>query len=89
MRDIAETAHGNADMAISIAQQAQQDASAAVAAVNSLEVEVANNKSKINILWDALFSDITGNPFQIIFNNLDGIDLISGVWNEAQARLEC
>jgi len=89
VRDIAETAHLNADIAINNAQQAQQDASAAMAAVNSLEVEVANNKSKINILWDALFSDITGNPFQVTFNNLDGIDLISGVWNEAQARLEC
>ena len=89
VRDIADAAHGNADMAISIAQQAQQDASAAVATVTDLEVRVTNNTSKFNILWDALFSDITGNPFQITFEDLEGLTLASGVWNEAQARLEC
>lgn len=89
VRAIAEAAHQNADTAINIAQQAQQDAAAAVATVTDLEVRVTNNTSKINILWDAVFSDITGNPFQVTFANLEGITLVSGVWNEAQARLEC
>lgn len=82
VRAIAEAAHQNADTAINIAQQAQ-------ATVTDLEVRVNNNTSKINILWDAVFSDITGNPFQVTFTNLEGITLVSGVWNEAQARLEC
>lgn len=89
VRAIAEAAHQYANTAINIAQQAQQDAAAAVATVTDLEVRVTNNTSKINILWDAVFSDITGNPFQVTFTNLEGITLVSGVWNEAQARLEC
>ena len=50
---------------------------------------VTQNTAKIATLWDALFSDITANPFQITFADLSGITLVSGVWNKAYQRLEC
>ena len=57
--------------------------------VNDLSNAVGQNTSKIATLWDAVFSDITTNPFQITFANLDGITLTSGVWNATLQRLEC
>ena len=50
--------------------------------VNLLEAMLEN----IN---NGLFSQITTNPFIITFENLLGLELISGVWNEPYARLEC
>ena len=54
-------------------------------------VDAADNalKVKVDALWDAVFGDITTNPFQITFANLDGITLTSGVWNATLQRLEC
>ena len=42
-------------------------------------------KVKVDALWDAIFVDITANPFQI----LEGVTVTTGVWNESYARLEC
>ena len=64
-------------------------AQAAEASVNDLSNAVGQNTSKIATLWDAVFSEITTNPFQITFANLDGITLTSGVWNATLQRLEC
>lgn len=50
---------------------------------------VAQNTSKITTLWDAVFGDITTNPFQITFADLSGITLVTGVWNASLQRLEC
>ena len=61
----------------------------AAAAVVDLSNVVQQNTSKITTLWDAVFGDITTNPFQITFANLDGITLTSGVWNATLQRLEC
>ena len=54
-------------------------------------VDAADNalKVKVDALWDAVFSDITSNPFQITFADLTGITLKSGVWNASLQRLEC
>ena len=68
--------------AVGIAEQA-------AAAVVDLSNVVQQNTSKITTLWDAVFGDITTNPFQITFANLDGITLTSGVWNATLQRLEC
>ena len=46
-------------------------------------------KVKVDALWDAIFVDITANPFQITFVDLSGITLSSGVWNATLQRLEC
>lgn len=50
---------------------------------------VTVNESKIATLWDAIFTNITGNPFTIAFSSLSGITVTAGVWNAAKARLEC
>lgn len=50
-------------------------AQAAEASANDLSNAVGQNTSKIATLWDAVFSDITSNPFQITFADLTGITL--------------
>jgi hypothetical protein len=86
---IALAAQATANDAIAIAQQAVTVAEGAAQAVISISNSVAQNTSKINTLWDAVFSDITTNPFQITFVNLSGITLTSGVWNATLQCLEC
>ena len=86
---IALAAQATANQAILLAQQAVGIAEQAAAAVVDLSNVVQRNTSKITTLWDAVFGDITTNPFQITFANLDGITLTSGVWNATLQRLEC
>lgn len=86
---IALAAQETANRAISLSEQAVAIAGEAAQAVVALSNAVAQNTGKINTLWDAVFSDITTNPFQITFANLDGITLTAGVWNATLQRLEC
>ena len=86
---IALAAQATANQAILLAQQAVEIAQQAAAAVIDLSNVVQQNTSKITTLWGAVFGDITTNPFQITFANLDGITLTSGVWNATLQRLEC
>lgn len=88
-KDIALAAQATANEAKSLAEQAVEIANAAAQSVIDLTKAVTQNTSKINTLWDAVFSDITTNPFQITFVDLDGITLSSGVWNATLQRLEC
>lgn len=46
-------------------------------------------EARVARLEDALFNNITGNPFSINFDNLAGIALEQGVWNANRQRLEC
>lgn len=43
-----------------------------------------------NVVWlmNRVFNDITSNPFNIQFENLDGLT-VTGVWNEDLKRIEC
>lgn len=50
--------------------------------------QLADYGARIKMLEDFLYNDITGNPHMITFTTLDGL-IVTGVWNEAQARLEC
>ena len=59
------------------------------AAANELWEQVSDNTSKIATLWDAVFSNITGNPFTAAFTSLAGFNVTAGVYNKAQKRLEC
>ena len=86
---IALAAQAIANEAIEIARQAVQTANEAKQATIDLNKAVTQNTSKIATLWDAVFSDITSNPFQITFVDLTGITLKSGVWNASLQRLEC
>ena len=74
---------------LDLAQQTAQIAKEAKQAVTALENQLTQNTSKIHTLWDAVFNDITTNPFQITFENLDGVALSSGVWNDVFQRIEC
>lgn len=86
---IALGAQATANEAIDLARLAIEIANAAQQAVIDLTKIVQQNTSKIATLWDAVFSDITTNPFQITFVDLEGIILTSGVWNSTLQRLEC
>lgn len=69
--------------------ETSETAEAALAAAQAAQ-ELANQQAgQIARLEDGLFSNITGNPFLITFENLDGIALTRGTWNEAKKRLEC
>jgi hypothetical protein len=57
--------------------------------INNLELQVIENTGKIGILWDAVFADMTTNPFLFAFADLNGITLIQGNWNRAQQHLDC
>lgn len=50
--------------------------------------DVNELETKISMVEDALFNDITGNEHSITFNTLDGL-IVTGIWNKAKARLEC
>lgn len=64
------------------AEQAAADAAAALAAATSLESRVAR-------VEDGIFNNITGNPFLVSFDSLDGIVLTKGIWNADRKRIEC
>ena len=57
--------------------------------LNNLENEVSLLDTLVQMLYDALYYDITGNPFSVTFENLTGIELTSGIWNDVAQRLEC
>jgi hypothetical protein len=45
--------------------------------------------SLIDILWKQVFgTDLDQDTFEVYFFDLDGITLESGVWNQAEARIE-
>lgn len=89
VRVLALKAQATADEALALAKQAIELANAARLDITELTKIVTQNTSKIATLWDAVFSDITTNPFQITFVDLSGITLTSGVWNATLQRLEC
>lgn len=53
------------------------------------------NKALLQLMEDRIvwmlnrsFSDVTGNPFNISFNTLDGLTA-NGIWNPDLGRIEC
>jgi hypothetical protein len=59
------------------------------AEADALNVKIQENTGMITTLWNAVFMNITENPFEITFENLNGIIMEYGVWNELLARVEC
>jgi hypothetical protein len=67
--------------------------------INSLTVnfrehdEIRNminqNEVRITVLENAVYMDVVSNPFMVEFLNLDGIELLSGVWVKSNQSLEC
>ena len=50
---------------------------------------IAENSAQIAIVWEALFTNLTENPFMVTFQNLTGVNVVQGMWNSTAARLEC
>jgi hypothetical protein len=58
-------------------------------AVNTRQqTEIDEIYTKLSQLYDAIYNDITGNPFQMVFNTLDDKQ-VAGVWNKPLQRIEC
>lgn len=85
---------GNADIHVEKSQKESWSNAAVKTALNEAELIQHKNKmtemeGKLTRLEDAVFNDITGNPYTISFSNLDGIDLIKGNYNKLRNRIEC
>lgn len=52
-----------------------------------IRVKDSDQDARIKRLEDMLVNDISGNPYLITFENLDGV-IVEGVWNRALARIE-
>ena len=50
---------------------------------------LSNVGGRLKVLEEAVYNDITGNPFLISFKDIDGIVLTNGIFNENKAMLEC
>ena len=50
---------------------------------------MSNFDGRLTLILDSLFNGLTANPFLVTFEDLDGAELVSGVWNKPLARLEC
>ena len=63
-------------------EKAEADAAEALSAIAGLE-------SRVSRVEDGLFNNITGNPFLVQFDSLDGVVMTKGIWNAARNRIEC
>lgn len=82
------------DVHVSAALKAAWNAAAETAAKAAADAAQALNlaaglESRVSRVEDGIYNNITGNPFLVSFDSLDGIILVKGVWNEAQHRVEC
>ena len=48
-----------------------------------------NIVDRVTRLENAVYNDITGNPWTLTFNDLEGINLTKGNYNKIKQRLEC
>lgn len=67
-----------------LAMQAQN----AAARLDALEALVNDYGLRIKALEDGIYTDITGNPFSVRFNTLEGVQ-VTGIWNKELQRMEC
>lgn len=53
------------------------------------KLEVLRNhlESRLDSIELRYATDVKGNPFQVTFENLDGV-IVEGVWNQPMARIE-
>ena len=70
------------DAGAEAAEQAEADAAEALSAIAGLE-------SRVSRVEDGLFNNITGNPFLVQFDSLDGVVMTKGIWNATRNRIEC
>jgi hypothetical protein len=81
------------DALLLLIQQNRADIDAEISTRQNQYIQLLNlinsNSMRITVIENAVYSDIITNPFEITFQTLDGIELISGIWNEAYERIEC
>lgn len=53
------------------------------------EIKFRELSSRLATLESAIYNDITGNPWTLTFNDLEGINLTKGNYNKIKQRLEC
>ena len=50
---------------------------------------ISKLSGQITRLEDAVYNDITGNPWVLTFENLDGVELARGNYNRSEQWIEC
>lgn len=65
------------------------DATSALAQSESLSALMAEMQGRLDKVEDSVESNITANPFSVTADNLDGITLTKGIWNQTKGRIEC
>lgn len=46
-------------------------------------------ESRFNVISEGLFNDITGNPWSVNFQNLEGVNAKKGIWDKTKKTLKC
>lgn len=87
-QSMANSASDSAAQAQSSADAAYSYAEANYQLILALQNLITNHEARIKTLEDALFNDIIGNPFTILFDDLNDVT-VTGVWNVALQRIEC
>lgn len=64
------------------AEESAEDVEEALSAIAGLT-------SRVSRVEDGLFNNITGNPYLVQFDSIDGVVLTKGVWNTTRNRIEC
>ncbi|MFI3254524.1 MAG: hypothetical protein R3Y63_09345 [Eubacteriales bacterium] len=64
-------------------------AASALSQTVSLSASVAEMQGRLDKVEDSVESNITANPYSIKADNLDGILLSKGIWNQEKGRIEC
>lgn len=64
-------------------------ATSALEQATTLSARLEELQGLVEKLEESVESNITSNPFSVTAENLDGITLAKGIWNESKGRIEC
>ena len=56
--------------------------------LNGHEPNINDLLARVKLLELILSADVTGNPYYVTFNTLTDVVVSSGIWNEADGRIE-
>lgn len=56
--------------------------------LNGHESNINDLLARVKLLELILSADVTGNPYYVTFNTLTDVVVSSGIWNEADGRIE-
>lgn len=86
--EVAEFVKANVMLMIDSSAKALIDAhNADTAAHPDMRSKISDGESRIQRLEDMILNDVSGNPFMVKFDTLDGVT-VSGVWNNTMGRIE-